>query len=98
MARREETMVALKLSILILGTGVFATAISIVAYDIYIATRRHWLVDQPYHLHRNSNTASARQSRALTIFGERARARAVSLDHRPKPLWVARFASQERRP
>jgi hypothetical protein len=30
-----------------------------------------------------------------TNFGDAARARAAFPDHRPKPLWVARFASRK---
>jgi regulator of protease activity HflC (stomatin/prohibitin superfamily) len=39
-------MIALKLLLMILGVGLFASAAAVVAYDIYLATRLRWLLKQ----------------------------------------------------
>ena len=39
-------MLALKLLLMILGVGLFASAAAIVAYDVYVAARLRWLLEQ----------------------------------------------------
>jgi hypothetical protein len=90
-------MIAFKLWMLVLGIGLFAVAAAVVAYDVYAATRLYWLLQQPAFSRPNRPTAPPRPVTAIAIFGEPAKARAASRNRRPKPLWVARFASQEHR-
>jgi regulator of protease activity HflC (stomatin/prohibitin superfamily) len=39
-------MLALKTLLMILGVGLFGSAVAVVAYDIYLATRLRWLLEQ----------------------------------------------------
>jgi hypothetical protein len=72
-------MFGLKFFFMFLGVCIFGSAAVLVGYDIYVATRLRTIL------------AGARP----TNFGDAARARAAFPDHRPKPLWVARFASRK---
>ena len=39
-------MLALKLLLMILGVGLFGSAAVVVAYDVYVAARLRWLLEQ----------------------------------------------------
>ena len=72
-------MLGLKFLFMLLSVIIFGSAAVLVGYDIYVATRLRTLVAGVPH----------------TNFGEAARARAAFPEARPKPLWVARFASRK---
>jgi hypothetical protein len=91
-------MLALKLGMLVLGASFFVLVAAVVAYDVCVATRLSRLLAQPVFHRRDPRSAQTRLAVGPTILGEKARARAVSLERQPKPLCVARLASQERRP
>lgn len=91
-------MFAIKFWMLILGIGLFTFAVAVVAYDVYVATKLHGLLLQPVFRQGFRRAAQHRSLAPITIFGETARSRAASRERWPKPLWVARLASQERRP
>ena len=90
-------MLALKLGMLVLGASFFVFAATLVAYDIFMATRLTRLLAQRAFRRRDRRTVQNSHAARTTIFGRMARARATLPERRPKPLWVARFASQERK-
>ncbi|HXY00665.1 MAG TPA: hypothetical protein VEI54_07070 [Candidatus Limnocylindrales bacterium] len=91
-------MLAFKLAMLIFAAAIFATALAVVAHDVYVAARLRRLLGRPILARCTSRAKPARHAKAITIFGGARRARPASLGHRPQPLWVARFASQVERP
>jgi hypothetical protein len=69
-------MLALKYLLLILGVGLFGSSGILVAYDIYIAARLRWLLEQTSG---NPSTATVPRKEALPFGPARWRLAAVEL-------------------
>jgi hypothetical protein len=89
-------MFALKFLLMIFGVVLFGSAAGVVAYDVYAAARLRSLLEQSGGPIRHSRRpARPWRTTVTTGFGKVVKARATFRERRPKPLWVARFASLE---
>jgi regulator of protease activity HflC (stomatin/prohibitin superfamily) len=43
---KEKIMIALKFLLMVVGVGLFGSAAAVVAYDVYVASRLRWLLEQ----------------------------------------------------